>query len=263
MKFWKEKNYKESKKKMLVGDAFQIKQYADQRLSIERCTGIKNKLAPLFTKEEKIVFENWPLRQIFVIGIRKKRLIACLKRLGLLTKYVTIVPSCHGETIDKRTWGLSSSNTLRRGQLGCFESHCRVWRHMIENDVQTALILEDDAALYPNASMCHHLMQVMHDIRQTHWDIVCLGRSFVKCLNGAPIRNWLVVSGDFYGLFAYVVSREAAIKILMLSDVQQFSLPIDSLLSSLGISGYLKILACEPAVCDIIANSSSDTTRII
>lgn len=32
-----------------------------------------------------------------------------------------------------------------RGKLGCAEGHARVWQLMVKNNVQTALIMEDDA----------------------------------------------------------------------------------------------------------------------
>ena len=37
--------------------------------------------------------------------------------------------------------------SLSMGEIGCFESHRSVWRHMADNNVQTALILEDDVAI--------------------------------------------------------------------------------------------------------------------
>lgn len=37
--------------------------------------------------------------------------------------------------------------SLSMGEIGCFESHRSVWRHMVENDLQAALVLEDDVAI--------------------------------------------------------------------------------------------------------------------
>lgn len=36
---------------------------------------------------------------------------------------------------------------LSMGEIGCFESHRSVWRHMVENDLHAALILEDDVSI--------------------------------------------------------------------------------------------------------------------
>lgn len=38
---------------------------------------------------------------------------------------------------------------LSLGEIGCFESHRSVWRHMVDNNLEAALILEDDVAIDP------------------------------------------------------------------------------------------------------------------
>ena len=241
-----------------------LNQFIEQRRLLEQCTGTQS-TAPLSIKEEICVAEQWPFKQIFVISIRQSRLLRCLKRLGRLSQYVTIIPACHGEYIDHAQWASSITPhcKLRRGQLGCMESHCRVWRYLVEHNVQQALVLEDDASLRPTAVVCRQLLRSQTDWqRHSSYDIVCLGRSDVKRLNGAIITQRLVVSGEFYGLFAYMITRVAALKLLRHPGVQRFSEPVDTLVSALGKEGYLQILACEPPVCEVIASTWSDTNQI-
>ena len=236
-----------------------VKQFADQRRALEKCTQTNNSQLPLHNKEEDSVVAEWPLPNVFVISIRMKRLYNCLRRLGKLCQYVTIIPACNGENINRKNF---PSSRLRRGQLGCFESHLRVWRYVIEHNIEKALILEDDASLYPNATVCEHIAMVLADLVAVDYDIVCLGRSFVKRINADRVTPRLVRTGDFYGLFAYVITRPAAIKLILHETIQSFSEPVDSLLSALNISGYLTIYACHPSVCATIPNTYSDTNRI-
>lgn len=233
-----------------------LQSFVEQRLILERFAG---KAVPLISKEEQCVAENWPIRQILIISIRPARLHRCLERLGLLCQFATIVPACHGERISRKEWGTTSSR-LGRGQLGCFESHCRVWRYMVENELQQALILEDDACLYPTAVVCQHLLWVWQDVKQLQWDIICLGRSVVKRLNAERVTPRLVVSGDFYGLFGYVLTSAAALRLL---QEPLFEKPIDEVVSQLGTAGALRILACEPEVFTVLHNSPSDTISIL
>lgn len=232
-----------------------LQSFVERRLILERIAGGS---VPLFSKEEQCVAKNWPIRQILIISIRPARLRRCLERLGKLCQYATIVPACNGERISRKEWGTSSQ--LRRGQLGCYESHCRVWRYMVEHQLQQALIVEDDACLYPTALVCQHLLSVWQDIKQLQWDIICLGRSEVKRLNAERVTPRLVVSGDFYGLFGYVLTSAAALRLL---QEPLFEKPIDEVVSQLGIAGTLRILACEPDVFTVLHNSPSDTNSIL
>lgn len=244
-------------------EMFELQSYVDQRRILEECSGIPRLHLPLSAKEENCVAQLWPLTKIFIISIRPKRLRRCLERMGALAQFATIVPACNGEQIDRRQWSdsLYPGGRLRRGELGCFESHCRIWRYMVEECVPQALILEDDAQLYPTAAVCQHLLWIKKDLAQIEWDIVCLGRSSEKRLNGPRLTPRLVISGDFYGLFAYSLKQAAAI--VLLQHSVPFQEPVDILISSLGLSGKLRVLACEPEVLNVVNETSSDTISIV
>ncbi|SFR34896.1 glycosyltransferase family 25 protein [Litoreibacter janthinus] len=71
-----------------------------------------------------------------------------------------IWPACDGAAMDAKVRDqLVSSESLFQptypfalsmGEIGCFESHRTVWRHMVENELAAALILEDDVAIDKN-----------------------------------------------------------------------------------------------------------------
>jgi GR25 family glycosyltransferase involved in LPS biosynthesis len=225
---------------------------------------------PLNTAEEQFVVENWPseMRQIFIISIRPKRLNACFRRLKGLSKYVTIIPSCNGEDIDKHQWLLEGTirprSKLSRGKMGCFESHCRMWRFIVEHNFPQALILEDDVRLHPSAMMLSKLLRGLAEIKsgEIEWDLLFFGRSHKLRNNHERLTTNLVVSADFWGLFAYVVKRDCAIKLLQHACVTTFVDPVDVVLSRLGERGVLKIIAFDPEVCNQVP-APSDTNMII
>lgn len=87
---------------------------------------------------------------VFVITIRDDRWTAFQQRWGCedpdfpLNKW----EGTNGENLNinqlKQEGKISHHNTLFRGEIGCFDSHYRVWLHMSENSISTAIIFEDD-----------------------------------------------------------------------------------------------------------------------
>lgn len=191
---------------------------------------------------------------IFIISIRAERLRVSLQHLDHLSQAVTIVPACNGQLIDKNRW----HGSLRRGQLGCFESHCRVWRYIVENDVQFAIVLEDDAVLTP--SRMQRLQKVTENLPQ-HWDLLLLGRHYARKENRQRVAPGLVQTGAFWGTHAYLIPCSTAIKLLRHPKVQTMTEPIDEVLSQLGLSDELLILACQPEIC-LLKETASDTVSI-
>ncbi|RLJ41401.1 GR25 family glycosyltransferase involved in LPS biosynthesis [Litoreibacter meonggei] len=68
-----------------------------------------------------------------------------------------IWPACDGAAMDSAARDRLISDvalfqpaypfSLSMGEVGCFESHRSVWRYMVDNGLQTALILEDDVSI--------------------------------------------------------------------------------------------------------------------
>jgi len=225
---------------------------------------------PLSKAEEAYVVAAWPqkFRNIFIISIRPKRLGACLKRMGGLAKYVTIIPACNGAEINRSQWereGTIRPNCqLNGGKLGCFESHCRMWRYIVEHNLPQALILEDDVRLHPSAPLLDRLIKGLAHIEKHNldWDLLFFGRSYKKRNNKKRLTSRLVIPADFWGLFAYVVKRDCAIFMLQHPEVKTFRIPVDVVLSDMGKNNQVNILAFVPEICNQVP-APSDTNGIL
>jgi len=244
-----------------------ISYYQRLHQPIPRQIQMVNIYEPTCSGEAQSVFEQWPFPNIFIISIRPKRLKACLKRLGVLGCLVTILPGCNGETIDRHLW--RREGTIKRncnmtsGTLGCFESHCRIWRYVVEKNLESALVLEDDVRLYPTATCLSRILEGLLDIQKYNlsWDMLFLGRSHKKHQNLKRLTPRITIPSQFWGMFAYVIKNTCARRLLHRKEIQTYSLPIDVVISRLGRRGKLKLLAFDPQVCGQI-NALSDTRNI-
>ena len=97
------------------------------------------------------------------------------------------------------------------GQIGCWMSHVNIWKHIVENNIETCLILEDDITFgvhNPNETLNNYLKDLPVD-----WNIFMLGfcnyNGYLKSLTKNIIQPRLPACTH-----AYAITKESA-KILL------------------------------------------------
>src|SRR4051812_39632643 len=63
---------------------------------------------------------------------------------------------------------LAFGRDLTKGEIGCLLSHRAVYQHMVDNNIDRALVLEDDVEIEPN------FPQIIEEIIQSpvQWDVI-------------------------------------------------------------------------------------------
>jgi glycosyl transferase family 25 len=161
---------------------------------------------------------KWPdkFSEMFVITIRRRRWADAQRRLKFLGGNLHKIQGTDGRVINKKAWRKSNkvgNPRMRRGQIGCFESHRRIWEHVAKSNIPYAVIFEDDVDLRPQ-----HLNTIAAAYKQMEeadpdWEILFLSRSRLKRPTKRKVSKNLVVPGTSWGCFAYVVSQKAAKKL--------------------------------------------------
>ncbi|CAD5229225.1 unnamed protein product [Bursaphelenchus okinawaensis] len=167
--------------------------------------------------------------KIYVINLkrrpeRKKRIQKSLAMLGIehdvfeavdgmsldegTMKHVTILPG-YLDPFHKRP--------LKKGEIGCFLSHYRIWKDIVDNGYERVIVFEDDIKFSENATTI--LREFMEDIikRQTEWDFVYLGRKKNDAKNQeyyVPGHRYLSTVTYSYWTLGYALSRSGAQKLL-------------------------------------------------
>lgn len=99
------------------------------------------------------------------------------------------------------------SGGLNDGQKGCAQSHINLWRHILEQNLDYALILEDDACF--DKTWREKLEEFSNTIQDEHWDIIMLNAS-------EPMEQqhtWARVT-EQYLTAGYIISRKGAKTVL-------------------------------------------------
>ena len=153
---------------------------------------------------------------------------------------------------DKRRYHLGTP--LSDGALGCLMSHRCAWEMVRDTGVDTAIILEDDADLAPEA------LDVLPRIAalKGRFDLINLhhtsGRPLVDAARISPTHALSITRYVSIGAIGYVVSRAAAEKLLGLSVPGIFE--VDVLMNRWWEHG-LKTLVLTPS---IVSEDGHDTT---
>lgn len=204
---------------------------------------------------------------MYVITIRKWRKKKCQERLGSLASYVKWWGGVNGEQLPsiqelKRQKIITDNPSLNRGKVGCYKSHQLMWKKIVQSQAPMALILEDDVALRITPTILTRITKGLQEIQHhSSWDVFLLARNHRRAENQQSVGKHTVRTGSFWGLFAYVVSLKGAEKLLQLSD-QTIHLPIDVLVSRLGLKGKLNVFALKKSICQVDYSCKSDTTHI-
>jgi len=130
---------------------------------------------------------------------------------------------------------------LSRGAVGCYLSHIHAWQSLLKSDKHVAIIMEDDALLYPS------LMEYLQHEVQTlpnDWDILLLGYECLQCQKDETLGPVHRVY-KFFGLHGYLINRKAIAKIMESSRLRPIRKQIDTVLSDMAQKGELTIYATK------------------
>jgi len=117
---------------------------------------------------------------------------------------------------------------LKLGEIGCFMSHYTLWKDIVEQNHDIALIFEDDIRFEPYfTSKLDALLKELKE-RRDDWDLVFLGRKRTKSAD----EPWLsgsqqLVHVDYtYWTLSYILSKAGAAKLIDAEPLSKM-LPVD------------------------------------
>ncbi|XP_069465242.1 inactive glycosyltransferase 25 family member 3 [Ambystoma mexicanum] len=183
--------------------------------------------------------------EVFLINLlrrpdRRQRMLSSLYELEIGCRVVDAVDGRALNSSDIKKLGVDllpgyydpfSGRTLTKGEVGCFLSHYFIWKEMVELQLDTALVFEDDVRF--QGFFKRRLARLMEDIARAEldWDLIYLGRKQVTMEPESPVeevRN-LVTAEYSYWTLSYVISQQGAQKLINAEPLSRM-LPVDEFL---------------------------------
>ena len=210
---------------------------------------------------------EWPASyfpRAFAISIRDERWRGMQARLGPWKDRVEHWRGTNGRLLRKRNWEMNGKCVnrcmLMRGQLGCHDSHTRLWEYMIEQNIPQALIMEDDANFRYHERTLEVVKQAFTEIeeRNLEWDLLYLGKGTNE--HRRQVAPHLVIPKTHQGLFCYVLTLRGARRLVRASH--PYRIPVDVLAGNIADSNQIRALALAPKLCYVV-HVRSDTGTIV
>lgn len=112
---------------------------------------------------------------------------------------------------------------LTRGGIGCALSHRKTYEKIVNDNISSALILEDDITIDDSFN---EKLEILNKNISQDYDILFLGYhdTSIKYFN-KEINQYYTKPNKLYGLFGYIVTNKGAKKLL---DIFPITLQIDS-----------------------------------
>uniref|UniRef100_A0A671WZ53 Cerebral endothelial cell adhesion molecule n=1 Tax=Sparus aurata TaxID=8175 RepID=A0A671WZ53_SPAAU len=182
---------------------------------------------------------------IYLVNLRRRpdrrdRMLFSLNELEIDVKVVDAVDGNALNSSDIKVLGVDllpgyydpfSGRTLTKGEVGCFLSHFFIWKEMVDQQMDKALVFEDDVRFQANFK--RRVLRLMEEVEQAEldWDLIYLGRKQVNPGNEEPVENVrnLVMADYSYWTLSYAISQQGAQKLLNAEPLSKM-LPVDEFL---------------------------------
>ncbi|XP_034458439.1 procollagen galactosyltransferase 2 [Hippoglossus hippoglossus] len=183
--------------------------------------------------------------EIYLINLRRRqdrrdRMLFSLNELEIDVKVVDAVDGNALNSSDIKILGVDllpgyydpfSGRTLTKGEVGCFLSHYFIWKEMVDEQMDKALVLEDDVRFQANFK--RRVLRLLEELKQVEldWDIIYFGRKQVNPGSEKEVENVhnLVYAGYSYWTLSYAISLQGAQKLINAEPLSKM-LPVDEFL---------------------------------
>lgn len=231
---------------------------------------------------------EWPVQiipKIHVIHIPTQSISTVRHYAKHWKQFLSPFDGTDGRKINKKKWleekhiNDAGYRGLTRGQIGCADSHYRLWKRISESAAASLtlkrgnqtyelpyfeMVAEHDFAFVPRAETRGMIEDTLIELLETgtEWDLLYLEyrNVFGKPPKRLNVTQWTFEPTGCQCLYTYLLTSKGAAK-LIAGGAKPFHRPIDMYVASLTDSGKLKALCLDPPI-GVTRNILSTTTSI-
>lgn len=120
------------------------------------------------------------------------------------------------------------------GEVGCSLSHYKIYKHCVENNINYAIILEDDVIIPDKFDK--EINKTITKLKNINWDLCYIGRKKMK--KDIKQLDYFVIPNYSYWTCGYIINLKGMKKIIQSNFIKNI-MPIDEFISLIGnISPY-------------------------
>jgi glycosyl transferase family 25 len=175
---------------------------------------------------------------------------------------IELVPATVGAEINYKFWRSKKrlARNITKGQIGCYESHVRVWQMIVDRNLPSALILEDDANIEYTQTTVDRLREVLHELNTlVDWDVFYVGNIGLHPIREKITQHINRPSG-WEGLYTYLITQRGARRLLQAAF--PISMAVDIFVGDQAAKGNIQILSMNPPLNFVVPVQSDTDVRI-
>ena len=154
----------------------------------------------------------------------------------------TIMDACDGKNLsiselEKMNVGVlkewkdpHSGRNITWGEVGCALSHYKIYEHCVKNNIENAVIFEDDAEVPSNLN--DKLQNTFDLLKKLIWDFCYIARKPMSSIDKEIIPG-IIRPGYSYWLCGYIINLEGMKKIIQSKFIKNI-IPMDEIIPLLG-----------------------------
>ncbi|KHJ75106.1 LPS glycosyltransferase, partial [Oesophagostomum dentatum] len=183
----------------------------------------------------------WSVDKIYMINLKRRperraRMEQIFEILGIDATYweATDGQELPGDIIYEVLPGYMDpyhKRPIKAGEIGCFLSHYRIWKDVIDRKLSRVIVFEDDLRFSEDGM--ERVKEVLEDLdgSKMEWDLIYLGRKRLADQEElwVPGHRHLSTVGYSYWTLGYILSNEGARRLLAAKPLEAL-LPVDEYL---------------------------------
>lgn len=125
---------------------------------------------------------------------------------------INLLQSIKNNQDKKEEYPYASFANFKKGEFGCFLSHVIIWKKMIDENIDKAIVYEDDCVFISDFNI--KLENIISELPKEFNILWIGGKTFSNYQSdiNQPISNYISIFNEKnpYGTFAYILSLEGA-----------------------------------------------------
>ena len=164
---------------------------------------------------------------VFIVNLKrcvekKQNMEKKLKNTGV---EATFLKGCDGKTLNKRLleeiylanclkeWkDPHSGRNITWGEVGCALSHYKIYEYCLKNNIENAVVLEDDVDVPINLN--EKLQETFSSLEKLKWDFCYIGRKPIESEKDMEINKNILRPGYSYWTCGYIINLKGMEKVI-------------------------------------------------
>ena len=215
--------------------------------------------AELFTDTKELLYH--------IIRISDDRSYLVDKAFSVLGSKWLSIPAVDGyDKISRSEFGALNPNVKnllsKEGEFGCFASHYMFWKYVVDNNIEQAVVLEDDADVQNHFPFMYQLalklLPPTYEVFSMYVD-----KNQYERFNESQRVNDLIARGyQDWSTLSYVVSLKGAKKLIELVERNGMDQPVDWFIFRNGHDSNLEVYTWTPSVLPPVSIDASTKPQI-